>query len=240
MLDVQQTFADGSRQQRGDATEADGGFIGRLRALVGLLGSASALARKAGISQSGLHRYLSGGEPTRKVLVALARAADVNLQWLMTGQGPMESSAGAPQREPIIGAETLTRVALYAPNGAGSGSATAQASPGILTGVAFCKSWLGRQGLDAQHLVAAVIRGNSMEPTIRNGDNVLIDLGMREVQDGDIYAFRDGDALMIKRLQRQLGGKLRMISDNAQYPVIELPVNAVDVIGRVVWRGSVL
>ena len=79
-----------------------------------------------------------------------------------------------------------------------------------------------------------------MEPTIRNGDNILIDMTSREILDGEIYAIRDGEALMIKRLQRQLGGKVRMISDNALYPVIDAPMADLDVVGKVVWRGSML
>ena len=49
--------------------------------------SVSALAKKAGISQSGIRRYFSGGEPTRPHLIALASAAGVSLNWLATGEG---------------------------------------------------------------------------------------------------------------------------------------------------------
>jgi len=210
----------------------DAGFIGRLRELVAMLGTASALAKKAGISQSGLHRYLSGGEPTRKVLIALAEAGGVNLDWLMTGKGPVNSRQ-AP------GADSLTRVNLYTPPEPVNDTVIPSPS-GILTGVAFCRNWLGRHGLDAKSLNAATIRGNSMDPTIRNGDNILIDMGSREILDGEIYAIRDGETLMIKRLQRQLGGRVRMISDNALYPVIDAPMADLDVVGKVVWRGSLL
>jgi phage repressor protein C with HTH and peptisase S24 domain len=210
----------------------DPAFVVRLRELVAKVGTASALAKKAGISQSGLHRYLSGGEPTRKVLIALAEAGDVNLDWLVTGNGPA-SNRQAP------GSDSLTRVNLYTPPEPLPD--TAVPSPnGILTGLAFCRNWLGRQGLDAKTLKAANIRGNSMEPTIRNGDNILIDITSREILDGEIYAIRDGEALMIKRLQRQLGGRVRMISDNALYPVIDAPMADLDVVGKVVWRGSML
>jgi phage repressor protein C with HTH and peptisase S24 domain len=210
----------------------DPAFVVRLRELVAMVGTASALAKKAGISQSGLHRYLSGGEPTRKVLIALAEAGEVNLDWLMTGKGPANSRQ-AP------GSDSLTRVNLYTPPEPVND--TVVPSPnGILTGVAFCRNWLGRHGLDAKSLKAANIRGNSMEPTIRNGDNILIDMGSREILDGEIYAIRDGETLMIKRLQRQLGGRVRMISDNALYPVIDAPMADLDVVGKVVWRGSLL
>jgi phage repressor protein C with HTH and peptisase S24 domain len=217
-------------------SRADAGFVERLRALIAIAGSASALAKKAGISQSGLHRYLSGGEPTRKVLIALAEAGGVDVAWLTGGRGSVMEKPEKTEK-PIVGLETLTRVLLYRHPEAPEAQ---PAQPGILTGVAFCRSWLGRNGFDAKQLTAASMHGNSMEPTIRNGDNLLIDISSKDVQDGDIYAIRDGERLLIKRLQRQLGGHVRMISDNALYPMIEAPLAEVDVVGRVVWRGSLL
>ena len=79
-------------------------FTLRLKALVARAGSVSALAKKAGISHSGLLRYLGGGDPSRKVLVALAQAANVDLAWLATGHGEMTS--GMPK-------QSLTLLPLY-------------------------------------------------------------------------------------------------------------------------------
>jgi hypothetical protein len=50
-------------------------------------------------------------------------------------------------------------------------------------------------------------------------DNILIDITSREILDGEIYAIRDGEAL---------------------YPVIDAPMADLDVVGKVVWRGSML
>src|SRR5450830_1417330 len=79
-------------------------FTLRLKAIVARPGSVSALAKKAGISLSGLLRYLGGGDPSRKVLVALSQAAKVYLAWLATGQGEMTS--GMPK-------QSLTQLPLY-------------------------------------------------------------------------------------------------------------------------------
>ncbi len=212
-------------------------FVGRLRRLIDLAGSASALAKSAGVSQSGFHRYLSGGEPSRKVLVALAKAGDVSLVWLATGEGTPDGSL--PKDAEPDNKASLTRLPLY--------KATASASEIVavhdgktLPGLAFCRNWLGKQGLEAKHLAALQARGNSMEPTIRHGDSVLIDLGHTEILDGDIYAIRDGEVPLLKRLQRQLSGKVRMICDNSLYPVIECAEDSITVVGKVVWRGSLL
>ncbi len=65
-------------------------------------------------------------------------------------------------------------------------------------------------------------RGDSMAPTIRSGDAVLVDAGVTTVEDDAIYFFRMRGKLQIKRIQRGLDG-LTIISDNGQYPPIEVP-----------------
>jgi DNA-binding phage protein len=87
----------GDRAVENPKALADQAFIGRMRVCADLAGSVNALARKAELSQSGIRRYFTGGDPTRKVLSAMAAAAGVHLLWLATGEGPMlRERAGAP------------------------------------------------------------------------------------------------------------------------------------------------
>jgi phage repressor protein C with HTH and peptisase S24 domain len=65
-------------------------------------------------------------------------------------------------------------------------------------------------------------RGDSMAPTIRSGDAVLVDSGVTTVEDDAIYFFLMRGKLQIKRIQRKLDG-LTIISDNTQYPAIDVP-----------------
>jgi phage repressor protein C with HTH and peptisase S24 domain len=209
-------------------------FVDRLRHLISIAGSASALAKSAGLSQSGFHRYLSGGEPSRRALVALAIAADVDLNWLATGEG---KATRQPAREAEPDKASLTRLPLYKNSDIGPGIMAVHDGKN-LPGIAFCRNWLGKQGLEAKQLAALQARGNSMDPTIRHGDSVLIDLAQTEILDGDIYAIRDGELPLLKRLQRQLSGNVRMICDNPMYPAIDCAQSSLNVLGKVVWRGS--
>jgi transcriptional regulator with XRE-family HTH domain len=79
----------------GSSIELENNFIGRMELCADKIGSVSALAKKAGISQSGIRRYFSGGEPTRPHLAALAEAANVRLEWLATGNGDPENEVSA-------------------------------------------------------------------------------------------------------------------------------------------------
>lgn len=67
----------------------DPDFIDRMQKCADLAGSVNALARKAELSQSGIRRYFTGGDPTRRVLIAIANAAGVDFAWLATGAGAM-------------------------------------------------------------------------------------------------------------------------------------------------------
>jgi hypothetical protein len=70
------------------ADNADIEFLKRMTVVVELAGGVSALAMQAGVSVSGLRKYLSGSEPTRLVLIALSKAVGVRVEWLVTGEGP--------------------------------------------------------------------------------------------------------------------------------------------------------
>lgn len=64
----------------------DHAFIDRMQILAKNAGSVNALAKQAGISQSGIRRYFEGGEPARPQLIALAKASGVSISWLITGE----------------------------------------------------------------------------------------------------------------------------------------------------------
>lgn len=85
--------------------------------------------------------------------------------------------------------------------------------------------------------------GDSMEPDYRDGDVVFVDIGVQEVKIDAVYAFRLGDELFIKRLQRLPDGSINVLSTNEKYRAYMLSPQErgrAQVIGRVVgawnWR----
>lgn len=83
------------------STEPGNGFVERMKVCAELAGSATALAKRAGVSQSGIRRYFSGGEPTRPQLIAIARAVEVRVAWLATGELPMCDVGGPAPSEDV-------------------------------------------------------------------------------------------------------------------------------------------
>lgn len=60
------------------------------------------------------------------------------------------------------------------------------------------------------------VEGDSMEPTIKDGSFVLIDTSKSDPIDG-IYAILIDSEILIKRLQFNLNGSIKIISDNSRY-----------------------
>jgi len=92
-----------------------------------------------------------------------------------------------------------------------------------------------RQWLPANGKVGIVrVEGDSMTPTISNGDSVVVEFDSGYTSDG-LYLIRVEDSAYVKRIQREFGS-LRIISDNPLYR--ELTVESNDgndfgLIGRV-------
>jgi phage repressor protein C with HTH and peptisase S24 domain len=84
--------------------------------------------------------------------------------------------------------------------------------------------------------------GESMSPTIKHGDLLMVDVGTSSVSYDAVYVMLISDQLVIKRVQRELDG-IRIISDNPKYKEIVVPADMeerVRILGRVVfvWSGA--
>jgi phage repressor protein C with HTH and peptisase S24 domain len=177
-----------------------------------------------------------------------------NANWLLTGEGPMrwemyvqhpgrvvrEESACYRESECLSGDFAL--VPRYEVE-ASAGSGAEVGSEQIVDHLAFKRPWLKSLGLQADQLALITARGDSMQPTIKDGSLLLVDLTKREqIQDG-IYVLRMDDMLMAKRLQRLLDGGVLVQSDNRIYKEIKAEPHQVallNVVGKVVWVGSMI
>jgi phage repressor protein C with HTH and peptisase S24 domain/DNA-binding XRE family transcriptional regulator len=111
--------------------------------------------------------------------------------------------------------------------------------------LAFRKDWLAEMGVSPASVVIATASGDSMEPTINNGDMLLIDLDRTSVpararEAGDtrpsgIYAVLDDGAARVKRVELAAPDTLALFSDNPAFPPEFRPISSVSIIGRVVW-----
>lgn len=210
-------------------------FATRLKQAAEHTGNTTLLARKAGISRPTLSDYLSAkADPPRLKILALAHAADVRVNWLMTGEGAMLE--GAPDAEGTIG------IPLYNSHLAAGGGAfndLASAIKQIPFEASLLAGFVGRNGTEG--LAMLMVNGDSMYPTIADGATVLIDMKAISIEDS-IYAFVLDDMARVKRLRRQVSGNIEVISDNeVLYPrEVITPENHTQfrLLGRVRWIGN--
>lgn len=111
----------------------------------------------------------------------------------------------------------------------------------VVDHLVFKRDWVVRSmGLDPQALALIDVRGDSMSPTINDGDLILLDTRPSRQTTEGIYAINLADGLLVKRLRLRLSGAVEVISDNARYGTETIngeQLAQLHVVGRVVWQG---
>ena len=87
---------------------------------------------------------------------------------------------------------------------------------------------------NVKNIEAINVTGDSMEPTLNNGNIIFIDKTKNNVSKDGIYAFINENGLFVKRIQRRVDGGLDVISDNKEYPIQVVNKDGINVLGKVV------
>lgn len=227
-------------------------FVSRLREILRHWPSADRLARATGVSPSAFRKWLRGeAEPSRERLVALADAAEVGIAWLATGEGPEPrfrdrtgstvTTAGSRSSEHAIDLRRFVVLPKRA-EAAAAGGGTPPPPLDESEFIAFGHDWIRRSlALEPGDLLLETAVGESMQPTIHDGDLLLIHTSDRKLREFGIYVLEFEGQRLVKRVQRKLDGSLLLISDNTIYEIERIPperTSNVVVLGRVVWGGG--
>lgn len=107
---------------------------------------------------------------------------------------------------------------------------------------AFRRDWLSKKVVNPDALRVITAKGRSMEPTVRDGDILLVDTSPQERLSDGIYVLNYQGESICKRLMRLLDGGLRICSDNAtEFPPQDVPaghMEQVHLVGKVIWVGG--
>lgn len=186
--------------------------------------SITAIARKAGLAVTTLTRPANIGVSHRLSLPTMEKLKAAYPEFPeFGGRG---RTPAADDEIPMVGIRTTD-----ADFGLG---AIFTDSPTDIQVVQFPKAWVEALTYAPPELLSwARARGDSMAPTIGDGDMVLIDHSDRRVEDQDlIWAFTVGDTRAIKRLRKK-GSRFVIISDG-DVPPDEEPIDVVNIVGRVI------
>ncbi|WP_257497481.1 S24 family peptidase [Aeromonas hydrophila] len=235
-------------------------FAKRLQLLVGRE-SYSSFGRRVGVSDAVLRKYVTGETMPSVGLVSQICGHEPRLFiWLCLGLGEQPEQATehpevpiyarAAQSDDATGLEEsvasynqmqdYTLVDCYQVFASAGFGATV--SDELKTDpMAFRTDWLKKEGLAPERLAVIRAKGDSMEPTISNNDIILVNLCNGDALRDGLYVLRIGDSLLVKRLQFDVLGGIKVISDNPGYEtqVVTKEQRAdVHIVGRVAWAGK--
>jgi phage repressor protein C with HTH and peptisase S24 domain len=192
------------------------------------------LAKAADIPYPTLAGIENGDQTSSTRLHVLAKTLKLRPEWLETGKGEMDVSAAPPEEgwADIIGVRQAVSL----------GESAAVDDYAETHKLKFQAESLRRKGLRVDRLAVLYGRGDSMVPTIKEGDAILFDTSDIVPRDDKIYVISFDGTLVAKRLV-ELGGRWFIASDNKDDPKWKKPV-AVDetkefaIHGRVRWIGG--
>lgn len=192
-------------------------------------------AISAGLSDGVVRNFLAGRAESLSgsTLEKLARAADATVAEII----------GEKTREPRSSRDVAAVQGLAVQAGMGGGVEISEEPAG--EPFYFRRSWLESVlGTNQAMLRVISLRGDSMEPTLHDGDVALVRIG-EAGEDGyggvnGIFALWDGTGLLVKRVQTIPGSppRLRILSDNQLYTPYDVATDEVHIIGEVIWRGG--
>ena len=220
------------------------------------------IAHTVGMSQGTLGSHLNGHRPlTQKLAVSMAEMLGVPIgsfsKRIEDDIGRMASAAGLSHAPAAPDADSRTPPRSFDLNDesgyTGVLQLTARGSTGdgddnphveIRGVMAFKSAWLRANNLNQKNLDVIYANGHSMEPTINDGDVLLVDESKVEPKDGQIFAMQsESKGTIVKRLVKSDFDGWIIRSDNPAYRDETLrdgEINEVRIIGRVVWRGGML
>ena len=189
--------------------------------------SLAALSRMLGRNAAYLQQYIAKGSP-RKL-------EEIDRRRLAQFFGVSEIELGGPEEKSSASVDWVEVPRLPLEASAGPGATSAAEIP--FDAFRFSRRWLREQGLEPAQLSSIRVMGDSMEPLLRDGDEILVDRTPRPFREG-VHVVRLGDALHVKLLQAVPPDRLRLISKNEAYEPVDVAMADVDVVGRVVWKAG--
>jgi len=219
----------------GDEDDTDDAVTrARLAELLGGVSNLAEFSRISGVSRRMLDRYKLGTEPSLSAAARIAKALNVQLDALVGDQN-VSNRVTLDELVPLEGVMVpLLSVVASAGNGYGNHDVE------IVDRLPFSRALLRDLGVKVENASFIRVSGDSMAPTINDGDVLLVDARYKSVRDDGIYVLVVSGDVRLKRVQRGINS-ITLISDNEKYAPEVLSAADADqlqVAGKVRWKGS--
>ena len=172
-----------------------------------------------------------------KIALEISKQYGYEFLWILTGEGNMLSSSLTNLSNDCI---ALERIGINPSCGTGTVVLDdAEVTP-VLLGKKLIENIF--KVSDVNNLKVFRASGDSMEDTIYDNDDLLVDIGRKDFNNGGIFVLTINNEWFIKRLQLRINGDLDIISDNkAKYQTeTKHPNDDIEIIiqGRVIKNLS--
>lgn len=224
-----------------------GNIIRKLRTDKGM--TQGELAKAASMRQSDISKLELGTTQETTGIVRLAMALGVNPVYLETlddkfaDLAPLETP---PLTPPLIEKDSDVYVPITNATAAMGGGYHQQEVDAVVDVVRVTKSWIKTElpylsSIENLALITAV--GDSMEPTFKSGDLLLVDRGVLTIDgSSSIYVFSYGDLMFVKRLHLNPVTKVIHVRSDNQYAdsweVDEKHREELSILGRVIYAWN--
>lgn len=185
------------------------------------------LIRGTGAGRATVSGWVNGtNKPSAKHLDTLAKTLKTTSSWLLTGASDINQNFQTIEiwdsNTPLDDDEVEIPFFKDFSFACGSGSMNEYIA-NEKRKLRISKATLRNLSISKDNAVAATASGDSMSPTIQDGDTIHIDLGRKEIKDGRIFVICIGGLNFAKRLYNMPLGGVRVVSDNAdEFPEIIL------------------
>lgn len=180
--------------------------------------NANSLAKIVGVSRPAMIKILNGETREPKKILEIANALGVSVEWLKTGKGDTPDFSQAVENDEDDAKPQLRVEVLDVYASAGNGSFITGDLAAEICAIEFENAYFMQNFQRATEKGLSIINvtGDSMEPTLQNGDLLYVDTRKNYYCGDGIYVFSFNDAIYVKRLQLA-GNRLLIHSDNKFY-----------------------
>jgi len=205
------------------------------------------LARLLNVAPQNVNNWEARG-PSADAVLAAQEILGISATWVLKGIAPMYLRPPQIDTRPAPGVEidsderrdlVSVRKVIFKISAGIAGFSVDFLDNGEGTPLFFSKGWMQKRGFDPSKLYATRVNGHSMEPTLFNGDIIVVNTGDTEKQDGAVYAVNHEGELTVKRLVRDMR-QWWLVSDNTDQKRFPRKATheATYLLGRVVYRQT--
>ncbi len=165
------------------------------------------LWKGCGVSSGTVTTWVKGPNQTISGvnLMNAAKILGVNPNWLATGCGEISASSPPNSIEPPLLSINTPKLDL----------------PLSIDGIKLNAKWAEKvlpKNHSALNLRITPVSDNAMEPTLKQGDVLLVDCSINSYTEDGIYIIESKAGRFIKRIHKNLDGTLTIKSDNPAHP----------------------